>query len=440
LLKLYLRTLKNYSGIMKNNFYIKTYGCSSNFADSNFIVELLLKNNYKESAINTAEFVLINSCTVKGPTASKIKDFISKIKQNKQNIIILGCLPSDKKFVSEFKEYSMISPYNIDLILDAFEKITLSKKPIKLLTPKILDKTLFSYNTKNIAIVQPLIGCLGNCTFCKTKLAKPLFYSYPLENIIKRIDDYIGKGVKEIWISSEDNGAYGKDLKINYMDLLMAIEKRFKGKAMFRLGMANPWLIDKHLDELINFFKTTKTFYKFLHIPIQSASNNVLKNMKRPYTEKKLHHLFSKLRTNFSKNKLTLATDTIVGFPYETEADFNKTLEFVTLYDFLINNVSQFWPMSFTAAAKMKQLPTELKKERSRILSKLYSANYVSILDSYVGKKIDVYFNDVDSNGNYLGRTKNYISVILHNPKKTVKLGLWAKFIVKKRENSHLLV
>jgi len=424
--------------ILINTFSIKTYGCASNLADSEIVKQILLDNKFKES--KKPEFMLINTCTVKGPTVSKIKDYILKLKLPKEKIIILGCLPSDAKIIKELEKYSLVNSYNIDSIYDVIMQIKKTKKPVHLLTAKFLDKTMFDYETKSIAIVQPLIGCLGECSYCKTKLAKPMYYSYPLAKIIKRIDNYIKKGVKEVWISSEDNAAYGKDINLNYMDLLNVIEKKFKGKAMFRFGMSNPWLIKNNLKELITFMKTTKTFYKFLHIPIQSASNDVLKNMIRPYNEKQLEKLFSELRKNFNYKELTIATDSIVGFPYETKADFEKTVKFAKKYNILINNVSQFWPMSYTKAQKMKQLPTEIKKERSTILSNISRQEGKRLLKTYVGKKELIYFDDIDENGNYLGRTQNFFSAIMKKSKIKPKIGEWKEYKIKEIESFHLLV
>lgn len=419
------------------SFFIKTYGCSSNVADSEFVRSILEEKGllFSEKKQN---YFIINSCSVKGPTVNKIKDFIKKLKHKKQKIIIMGCLPSDKKILKEFEEYSIISPYNIDLISNAIDEVEKFNKPIKYLEPKFLDKTYLEYNAKNIAIVQPLIGCLGNCYYCKTKLAKPEFYSYPLNNILKRIDNYIKKGVKEIWISSEDNAAYGFDSGKTYMDLLLNIEKKFSGKAMFRLGMSNPWLLRKHEKELIKFFKETKSFYKFLHIPIQSASTKVLKNMNRPYTEKQLEKFFGKLRKEFNENELNLTTDVIVGYPNEAREDYLKTKRFLKKYKFLVTNVSQIWPMPFTKTFEMKQLDTKIKKERSRDLSEFVRANFKIYLKKQLGKTLDVYVNDLDKNGNLLGKTRNYISVIIKKPKK-VEYG-WKKYKIKALENYHLLV
>jgi len=422
-----------------NRFAIITYGCAANQADSNFMSTILQDADWKEVDVDGADIVIVNTCTVKGPTESKIMDFVKKISKTKEKskIIIAGCLPSDSSFIKKYSEYSLLNPYSVHKILELAKKIAKSNKPIHVLDFERFDKTKLYYKTKGIAIIQPLIGCLGKCTFCKTRFAKPLFQSYPLENIISRIEYYLQNGAKEFWISCEDNGAYGYDIGLTYIDLLNEIEKKFKGKAMFRFGMANPWLLKKHTHELIEFFDKTKAFYKFLHIPVQSASDSVLKEMKRPYTLKQLNSLFDSINKKFSYKELTIATDVIVGFPHESDKDFEKTYNFIKGKEFLIVNVSQFWPRPFTEAQKMKQLTTEVKKDRSRRMSVLGRAKAIRILKSYVGKTIEVYPNEYDVKGNTLSRTRNYVSVIIKNKK--VKLFDWKKVKIKKVENYHLI-
>ncbi len=417
------------------SFFIKTFGCASNIADSEYVKNELKLAGLKETNEIDAEFIIVNTCVVKGPTINKIKNYIFNLKNPKYNIIIMGCMPSDKKTIIEFKKYSILTPYNLDEILSLIFYIKANKKSKHILSPKKLDKTQFSFENKDYAIIQPLIGCLGNCNYCRTKLAKPLFYSYPLENILNRIDYYIKKGVKEIWISSEDNAAYGLDIGLNYMILLNAIENKFAGKAMFRFGMANPWLLKTYAKELVNFIKNSKAFYKFLHIPIQSASTNVLKAMNRPYTNKDLHAFFKILR-KLNYKELTLSTDIILGYYNETEYDFKKTLKFINKYDFLIVNISQLWVLPNTEVATHKQLPTEIKKERSRISTMNVENKSKKLLTSFLGKKVEVYFNKIDSDNNYLGRTRNYISVI---SKSKQELNVWKEVKINSVENFHLL-
>jgi len=425
---------------MASTFAIVTYGCASNKADSLFMETLLYKDGWTRTNEENADIVIVNSCTVKGPTESKITEFVKKLAKTKQKyrIIISGCLPSDKSFISKYAEYSLINPYNIQDICKVANQIMKNKKSVHLLTHTKYDKTKLYYKTKGIAIVQPLIGCLGECTFCKTKHAKPVFFSYPLNNIISRIEFYISQGVKEIWISSEDNGAYGKDIGLSYIDLLYEIEKRFAGKAVFRFGMINPEHIKSRLTEIINFFKTTKAFFKFLHIPIQSASDSVLKKMNRPYSVRESEKIFSCLQESFKPNKLTLATDVILGFPSESEEDFEKTVAFLKRYPMLIVNISQFWQRPFTKAFNMKQIDTYIKKQRSKKTTFIVKQNITKMLSKYVGKTIYVYCNGYDSNNNTLAKTNNYVSVVVKNKK--LPLFVWHKLKVKKVENNHLII
>ena len=143
--------------IMK--FFIKSYGCASNLADGEFVKTELINFGFEEVDVDKADFIIVNTCAVKGPTINKIKSYISKIKSPKYKIILMGCMPSDKKFINDFKNYSMLSPYNLDEITYLIFYLLKNKKPLHLLKPKKLDKTKFYFNTKENAIVQPLIGC-----------------------------------------------------------------------------------------------------------------------------------------------------------------------------------------------------------------------------------------------------------------------------------------
>jgi threonylcarbamoyladenosine tRNA methylthiotransferase CDKAL1 len=420
-----------------SKFYIKTYGCASNQADSNIMQSILLNNGFHESDLDNADFIIVNSCTVKGPTVNKINDFIRDLSLAKHKIIISGCLPSDKTFLRSYRAYSLLNPYNVDKIVELIKKVEETSSPVHYLDFKKLNKAEYDLKQRGIQIVQPLIGCLGNCTYCKTKIAKPIFYSYPLKSIISKIEILIDSGTKEIWISSEDNGAYGKDIELSYIDLLQAIEKKFQGKAMFRFGMINPWHLKEYLHETIEFFKSTKTFFKFLHIPIQSASTSVLKEMNRKYTIQDLNEIFDEIKTNFEPEDLTISTDIIVGFPNETKEDFQLSLDFISKYNFLVLNVSQFWPMSYTKAASGKQIASQIRKQRSRELTNIQLGIVEAVLTKYKGTEQEVFFDKIDEQGNFLGRTKNYISVISKSKKQ--ELFKWKKVKIKEVEYFHLL-
>jgi len=409
---------------------VYTYGCASNQADSQIMVNLLT-NSVVFS--DNPEYIIINTCSVKGKTENKIIDFIKTLDLPKRNIIICGCLVSDKKKREEFKEYSLISPYNVTRTKEVIEFLECNKTPIHFLDYSKTNKLKDCCFGGNISIVPILIGCLGNCTYCKTKQAKPLFYSYPLEDIVNKVKELIKQGSYEIWLSSEDNGAYGKDLGLTYLNLLNTLEKEFSGKVMFRFGMANPDHIYEHLEDTKKFFKNTKSFFKFLHIPIQSANDLVLKEMNRKYHQKEIEKIFKELN-----NVVTISTDIICGFPNEAEDQFQESYDFIEKHKPLIVNISQFWPRPYTKAQTMEQLTTEVKKSRSKKFTSLQKTIIKENLVGFIGKDVELYIDEI--RGQFLwGRTRSYILTKITSNQK-LKLGKWHTLKIKAVENNHLLV
>jgi threonylcarbamoyladenosine tRNA methylthiotransferase CDKAL1 len=189
------------------------------------------------------------------------------------------------------------------------------------------------------------------------------------------------EGVVEIWVTSEDTGAYGKDLGISIIDLLRAIIKLLPKHVMLRIGMTNPPYIAEHINFMVDILNHPQVF-SFLHIPIQvtlillflikfqSGSNAVLEHMQREYTVEDFSKI-SDFLLKYVKN-LTLATDIICGYPSETGEDFDKTIELSEKYQFKMLNISQFYPRPGTAAFKMKLLPTKEVKSRSQRITKMF--------------------------------------------------------------------
>ena len=195
------------------------------------------------------------------------------------------------------------------------QKFYLSKQQEeKLLTPKIPINKL-------ISITQISEGCLGNCSYCKTKLAKGTLHSYDEEKILKSIESDLESGAKEVWLTSQDCASYNLDKnKQNLPELLkkiLSLKHNFK----LRLGMMNPNNVYPVLDELIEVYKNPK-IYKFIHIPIQSASDSVLKDMNRFYKIKIVEEIITKLKKEVPD--MVIATDIIVGYPTEKQSDHKK--------------------------------------------------------------------------------------------------------------------
>ncbi|CAL8356797.1 unnamed protein product, partial [Arctogadus glacialis] len=177
------------------------------------------------------------------------------------------------------------------------------------------------------------------------------------------------KGVCEIWLTSEDTGAYGRDIGTDLPSLLWRLVEEIPEGAMLRLGMTNPPYILEHLEEMAKVLNHPRV-YAFLHVPVQSASDSVLMDMKREYCAADFRTVVDFLKDRVPG--ITIATDIICGFPGETEADFQETVELVRQYRFPSLFINQFYPRPGTPAAKMEQVPAQVKKQRTKELSQLF--------------------------------------------------------------------
>jgi len=348
------------------NVFVKTFGCELNKADSEVIAGILDKAGFKiVSNIKNAKIVIVNSCGVKLPTQNKVLDYIKKIPKTKK-IVVGGCLPR----MIDIKKYAP----NIDLIFDtnSITKIVeLIKKNKSLLTEKKEDRINQPVIRikKNIAIIPIAQGCLGEpCAYCSVKKARGDLKSYKKEDILKQVKKAVKEGCNKIRLTAQDTGCWGKDIKQKLPNLLKDVLK-VEGDFEIRLGMTNPDYVLEYLDELVEIYKHPK-MKKFLHIPLQSGSNKVLKDMKRKYTVQDFKKIIERFRKEIPE--ISIATDIILGFPTETENEFKKTLGIIKRIKPEVLNISKYGVRQNTKAAKMKQLPSQEIKKRSVELHKLY--------------------------------------------------------------------
>jgi len=341
---------------------IETYGCAANRDDTAIMKGILKQGGH--SLINNlkgAEIVIINTCIAKGPTESKIVHRIREIKNNypKKKLIIAGCMPEAEYKICKtlFPEVSLINTFHIKQIL----KVINSKKRIELLGKE--KEIKLNLPKEKIPTIQIAQGCSGNCTYCSVKLAKGELYSFPEEKILKEL-----KGKKIIHLTATDTGCYGKDIGSSLTKLLNKIIS-LKGDFKLKVGMMNPENVSFMLNDLIEIYKS-KNVVKFLHVPIQSGSDKVLREMNRRYTVKDIRNIFKEFRKNIGG--INIATDVICGYPTETEEDFKETLELIKELKPEVLNISKFFPRPNTAASKLKQLPSEIVKKRSITLTDLY--------------------------------------------------------------------
>lgn len=356
------------------NFYIETYGCAANQSDSEMISGILKSAGIeKVNKLELASIVIVNTCIVKEPTEQKILRRLTEIskKYPQKKIIIAGCLPEAYSGIlrGKFPKASLISTNRIGEILKIIEKIFLDEK-IELIGKLRKEKIgLPKVNhSKVIDIIQINSGCLGNCSYCATKLAKGNLISFSEKKIIKEISEAKAQGFKEFWLTGQDISCYGFDLETNLNELLKEILEKVGGKYRIRLGMMNPRHLGSHLDELLATCEDPRVF-KFFHIPVQSGSDKVLSEMSRGYKVSDFTEIIGKIRKKFPK--ATIGTDIIVGFPSETEEDFKKTLELVekTKPDWI--NISRYWKRARTKAASLATIEVSEMMKRTKVLREL---------------------------------------------------------------------
>ncbi len=342
--------------------FIKTYGCQANINDSEILANQFEKKGHRiVDSEDKADVIFINSCTVKNKTQSKILSYIQKYFNNKK-IIIGGCLIKTNNLKKQFPKIKILNTINL----------------------KRLNQNLIRKD-KNISIIQISQGCLNECAYCATRIAKGKLKSYPINKIKKEFEKAIDDNCKIIYLTSQDNGCWGFDIGTNLAELLEELIS-LKGRCVrgnhglpsgdykIRIGMINPWHMLKFLDKLIKIYESEKII-KFLHIPIQSGSNKVLKEMKRTGKVEDFILIAEKFRKAFPRTKYkdsTIATDIIVGYPTETEEDFDKTLELIKKVKPEVLNISAFSSRPKTQAKNLKPLPSEIIKSRSKKLNELY--------------------------------------------------------------------
>ncbi len=351
------------------SFHIETYGCTLNFADSEQMAGLLKNAQFLPVAnIEEADFIILNTCTVKSPTETAFFKRLAELKERfpGRPVIIAGCIPQTDP--GKLKEYSLLGTRSIQHIVEVVEE-TLNDNLIRILASGENPPLNLPKIRKNpvIEIIPISRGCLSACTFCKTKAARGNLQSYPVSEIAERAAQAVRQGVKEIWLTSQDSFCYGFDIGASLPSLLKELIK-IPGDFRIRLGMGSPCHLKKIKDELFPLLNEEKLF-KFLHLPVQSGSNKVLTAMKRGNTQEEFLEMVKELKEKVPR--ATLATDIIVGFPSETEEDYWETLNLIRAVSPDVANISKFWARSKTPAAKMNQLPGEVIKHRSKVLTSI---------------------------------------------------------------------
>ncbi len=395
---------------------IITYGCSNNMAESQIMENLVRERGFAISGFDEADVVIVNSCSVKSVTENKIIHKIREMQRNnpEKKLIVAGCMPEAEYDV--LKEVaptaSLLSTHHINDVADVVESV-LRDEYVEVMGKARLDKSSMKKQRTNQAVdIIPIsTGCKSFCTFCSTKIAKGDLVSFPEDNIIEAIRASSKEGVKEFWITSQDNGCYGFDKNSNLAGLIKNIAANAEGDYRMRIGMMNPEHVKKFLPELIEAYRSQKVF-KFLHLPVQSGSDAVLKKMWRKYSVDDFRQIVGAFRKEIPD--ITVWTDMICGFPGETEEDFELSISLIKEMQPDFINVSAYGNRPDTPAAKLKQVATETKKERTQKMSSLVREISKKNNERWMGWRGPVLIDDFnEQKSTWIGRNFAYKPVVL---------------------------
>mmetsp|Transcript_15541 Transcript_15541/g.17261 ORF Transcript_15541/g.17261 Transcript_15541/m.17261 type:complete len:562 (+) Transcript_15541:46-1731(+) len=391
---------------------VRTFGCSHNVSDSEFMMGQLSEYGYRfTSTEDEADLYFVNSCTVKNPSQEGMISLIKRAKDMKKPVVISGCVPQGDRNLKGLDGCSIVGITQIDRVVEVVEE-SLKGNVVRLLAKKELPTLDLPKVRKNalIEIIPISTGCLGSCTYCKTKHARGKLGSYDPQAIIDRAIQACEEDVKQIWITSEDTGAYGRDIGTNLPALLRGIIKELPDDVMLRIGMTNPPFILEHKKAIAEILRHPQVF-EFLHIPVQSGNDPVLERMNREYTIEEFNELCDYMNKHVPG--ITLATDIICGFPTETEKEFEDSMELVRKYQFRVINISQFYSRPGTVAAKMPKVNSKDVKKRSQRITQLFESYRTTNFLADTRQRIWVSEMDDKNADMMVGHTKNYTKILI---------------------------
>ena len=363
-----------------------TLGCKVNQYETNGMAQKLMDKYEVVEPEEKADIYIINTCSVTNMSDRKSRQMIRRAKEmnNDAFVIVVGCYAEVAK-----EEIEKID--EVDLVLGNHQKANIDKYIEAYFDGKNIDDTAIenyfydfgsiTYTEKTRAVIKVQDGCNNFCTYCIIPYARGRICSRKPESVIDEITKIANEGIKEVVITGIQVSAYGKDFDNEYrlIDLLEEINK-IDGIERIRLGSIEPLMIT---DEFCNRARKIEKLCHHFHLSLQSGCDKTLKEMNRKYTTDQFRDVVKRLRNLY--DDVILTTDIIVGFPNETDEDFEKTYEFLKEIKFYKMHVFKYSPRKGTVAAKMKnQIPAEIKDARSKRLLQLSNENECDYLNEYI--------------------------------------------------------
>lgn len=396
-------------------FFIKTMGCKSNQLEGFLIEENLIKNGYKKADdINTADFFILNSCTVTQTSDNEAFYILRKIKNNNPNIktIITGC-------IAQIEKEGLLQNPNIDIVLGNDEKLEIAEYLNNSCSVGNIEdlnsfhNVLLKDTKKTRASLKIQDGCDNRCSYCIIPFARGKNRSADIDFILEQIKIYEQAGFKEIMLTGIHIGQWGIENDSNLLHLLQNIETKTNIKR-FRLGSLNPLEIN---NDMLNFLQNSEKFCHHFHLSLQSMCNKTLKSMNRHYSVEQAIELIEKISETF--NLPFIGSDIIAGFVGETEEDFKTTIE--NLEKSKLTQIHTF-PYSIRKGTQAESfnnhLDSKTKELRAKIIKEISAKKHTEFLQKSVGSVQEVLIEkNIDKKTGMLkGVSKNYINILINPP------------------------
>jgi threonylcarbamoyladenosine tRNA methylthiotransferase CDKAL1 len=397
-------------------FYIETYGCTANLGNSQDLARALQEMGHIPSSLDEADAVIVNTCAVTEKTERKIVRRLSLLQG--ERLIVAGCLPvaipesvcriscrerlgllnrSSAARISEI--YNDSHNYS-----DAHSHDSPSQSQDFLMHSPALET-----GQDLCAVVNVAEGCNGSCSYCIVAKARGRLKSCTSEDVARKVEKLLARGTVEVQVSAQDTAAYGLDIGTNLGQLLERLAV-IPGDFMLRVGMMNPNSALLIKDQLLRAYQSPK-IYSFLHIPVQSGSDRILRSMGRRYSAANFLEVVGAFRS--AHPEITIITDVIVGFPGETDEDFIATLDLVKLLQPDKVNITRFSARPGTAAARLYDMPDRIKKDRSREMTRLWLKIAAQRNQRYEGKIIAARITERGRDGTMKARAENYLGIVI---------------------------
>lgn len=415
---------------MNKIVYFITLGCKVNQYETNAMAQKFLGKGYKvieeeipKETDMKPDICIINTCTVTNMSDRKSRQMMRRVKEINPNAIVVavGCyVQVAKDDIEKIPEIDLVLGNNEKTEIVKYVENYMNKNTEQVELDDVSKSREFAdfgdvtYTEKTRAVIKIQDGCDRFCTYCIIPYARGRVRSRKPESVISEVKHIASKGIKEVVITGIHIASYGKDFSDsedenlkNYrlIDLLEEINK-VDGIKRIRLGSIEPLLIT---EEFVKRLEKLEKICHHFHLSLQSGCNATLKRMNRRYTTEQFKHIVSLLRNTY--NDVNLTTDVIVGFPGETEAEFEQTYQFLKEIKFYKMHVFKYSQRKGTVAAAMpNQIDGKVKEERSKKLIELSNENELEYNKSYIGKTVEVLFEE-EKDGMHKGHTQNYMMV-----------------------------